>query len=746
MHAHTLRLSILALAVHSTLAAADPAADSSYFTDVQSSHVEDATSRGVAQVNFITCLMSSMRPDALVNQGDYVALVDATKCDTEAQAEGRGNDFYTAYVNSTRASNEDPMIANIWLNEENEGEKATIFVRLSATEAPSASNPYGQFRIDYCGLPDGSTECVMNGYLEADGTGLRYFEVEADDDDEEPSTKAVLLNAVGTTSGSGRMLGDDESSAFDFAYDSTLFRRKNGADDQCFSRDASDPQTGLSVWRYGLYDSDTGERVTRNSGFPIEYTSAGVKHRGYLGYHGLSLPAAALATLSSGSTVQKVDYESEGEPTSTDFTVVRSEGKLMKLTRKVRTLREIDKVKFNTFVGYDGATLFAGASADTTYELYWDEATDTFRATGYTNCDMSGCRQASLPFEQEVSVAYWQAHNGVLGHSNSLGGEVFIALNGAASVADSATVDVVYRVEDLVYPSQMPETLYCLRDCPTGASLSSYFMDGSQAQSPYVTGTYNNHAPVAPGNHVTYHTDSAAAVLRDASNEPVTFADAKAMQNSQFRHGVRSGVLFTDLAGAECSEGSGVYCESKASQQEIYYRWETGADSYNQFAAVKDANDVFVEFDAPLQVNYSVPDEAGYGEYAGQQLVLQYGGFGDLHGVPGHCVSPTTNEVVSCDGENVRYVAALTIPFDATQGQVVSGDATYLVKWLEREIRFARKDLSECTAAGLELSSDISLPTIAELQNPTDPASPAYIGPMPDVAAAPRVVDGEVMF
>ncbi|HEY0938609.1 MAG TPA: hypothetical protein VGE08_00810 [Steroidobacter sp.] len=747
MYQHTLRLSILALAVHATLAAADPAADSSYFTDVQRSYVEDATSDGVAQVNFITCLMSSMRPDALVNQGDYVALVDATKCDTRAQAEGRGNDFYTARVNSTRASNDEPMIAKIWLDDEQDGEKATIFVHLSATEAPSAANPYGQFRLDYCGLAEGATECIMNGYLEADDTGLRYFEVEAPEDDgDEPRTKAVQLNSVGTTSGSGRMLADDEASPFDFAYDSTLFRRKRGSDDQCFTRDASDPETGMSVWRYGLYDSDTGARVTRNSGFPIEYTSAGVTHHGYLGYYGLSLPASALATLSSGDTVQKVDYESDDEPTKTDYTVVRAEGKLKKLTRKVRSLREIDKVKFDTYVGHDGATLFAGATAYTNYELYWNEATGAFRATAFMACDASGCTKQSLPTEQEVDVAYWQAYNGVFGYSNSLGGELFIALNGAASVADSASVDVVYRVEDLVYPSQMPETLYCLRDCPTSASLSSYFTEASLDESPFVTGTYNNFSPVSHGSQVTYHANPAAAVLEDAADQPVTFADAEAMQSSQYSHGVRTGVLFTDLAAAECSEGSGTYCETKAGEQEVYYRWETGAGSYNQFAAVKDSNDTFVEFDAPLQVNYSVPDEEAYGEYAGQQLVLQYGGFGDLWGIPGHCVSRATNAVVSCEGEDSRYVASFTIPFNATQGQVVSGADTYLVKWLEREIRFAPKALSVCESAGLELPENVSLPTSAGLQNPSDPASAAYIGPKPTISAAPRVVDGEVKY
>jgi len=638
------------------------------------------------------------------------------------------------------------MIANIWLDEENEGEKATIFVRLSATEAPSASNPYGQFRIDYCGLAEGATECMMNGYLEADDAGLRYFEVEAPDEDHENSrTKAVQLNAVGATSGSGRMVDGDEA-AFDFAYDSTLFRRKSGGDDRCFSRDASDPQTGMSVWRYGLYDSDTGERVTRNSGFPIEYTNAGIKHHGYLGYHGLSLPESALATLSSGSTVQKVDYASEGEPVKTDYTVVKSEGKLMKLTRQVRSLRDIDKVKFNTFVGYDGATLFPGATADTYYELYWNEATGAFLATGYTTCDESGCRQETLPAKPEVDVAYWRPQNGVLGHSSFLGGEIFITLNGAESVADSSAVEVVYRVEDVVYPSQMPEELYCLRDCPTSESLSSYFMAGSIVDSPFVAGTYNNFAPVSNGDEVTYQTDAAAAVLLDVFNQPVTFTDAEAMQDGPHGHGVRSGLLFTNLSDAECSKGSGTYCETKVSKLEIYYQWQTGAGGYNQFAAVKDSNDVFVEFDAPLQVNYSVPNEAKYGEYAGQQLVLQYGGFGDLWDIPGHCVSPTTNAVVSCDGENVRHVAAFTIPFDPTQGQVVSGEDTYLVKWLEREIRFAPKALSECENAGLQLPVGVSLPTSAGLQNPADPSSAAYIGAKPSIAGAPRVVHGEVKY
>ena len=54
--------SALAMAVYAVLASADPASTSAYFTDPQQSHVEDATSEGIGQVNMITCIMASMRP------------------------------------------------------------------------------------------------------------------------------------------------------------------------------------------------------------------------------------------------------------------------------------------------------------------------------------------------------------------------------------------------------------------------------------------------------------------------------------------------------------------------------------------------------------------------------------------------------------------------------------------------------------------------------------------------------------
>jgi hypothetical protein len=174
----------------------------------------------------------------------------------------------TATVNSSRASNQDPMRVKVWVDEEEEGHDATIFVNISATEAPTASNPYGQFRLDFCGKADEMAGmCMMQGFLRGSNGALDFYQSEQGGD--RSSTVALRLTSIGTSSGSGRLdmtrmehNGSQETS-FPFAYNETNFLRG----DQCFSRDASDPDTGLSVWRYGLYDSVSGERITRNSGF-----------------------------------------------------------------------------------------------------------------------------------------------------------------------------------------------------------------------------------------------------------------------------------------------------------------------------------------------------------------------------------------------------------------------------------------------------------------------------------------------
>lgn len=751
------RLALLLAAALPPAALAAPASDAAYRTDVQHTHVEDATSRGVNQVNMITCVMSSMRPDALVNQGNYVALVDQGKCDPQARSSS-GNSgstssassapsFMRAVVNSARSSNSDPMRVRAWIDEAEEGFAATIFINISATEAPSAGNPYGVFRMDYCGK--GSTgPCMMRGFLEGSAGGISYFEIEGGGGGGS-NTKALTLTTSGPDSGAGMLQMNEggQAMAYSFAYNANYFRRSDGTQDQCFSRDASDPDTGASVWRYGLYDAANGDRVERNSGFPIEYAAPnGTTYNGHMGYWGLWLPPEASAQIVSGATVQRVQYVQNQPPTKTAYSLVKADGRLMKYTKQTRTLATTDKIKFQTWV-FDATGFFDGAVPHRNYEMYWDDAAGAFKATGVVDCGGNGCQTQSFDTEKTVAASYFATMGGMRGWSQALGGEMFVPLAGVSGPVNSAGINVIYRVQELVYPSQMPASLYCLRECPTAATIAGYFANGSSTASPFVPSTFNNWQPTDPGAVVAYTTDANAALLRDGANAAVTFTDREALlSRPQYQSGLRTGKLFTSLAGVQCSQDTSRYCDQRVDELDVYYQWETGPNPFNQFAALKDSGGTVVAFDAPLQVTYGVPSGAAYGPYAGKSIVLQYGGFGELWGVPGHCVSRLTNEKVGCETQDSRYVPAFVIPFDEVLGRVQNGATPMLAKWLDREIRFALKDPAVCSAAGVSLPVGLTLPSAGSLADPSDTSASIYIGSQPVVTDAPRVIHGDVKF
>ncbi|HMC17330.1 MAG TPA: hypothetical protein VKI18_16970, partial [Albitalea sp.] len=640
---HSLRLTQLVLALAAALPAivcAAPATDSAYRTDLQNSHVEDATSQGIAQVNMITCFMSAMRPDALVNKGNYIALLDKNKCDPNARSDsgnsGSNNagsnapSYMTAIVDSTRSTNNDPMHVKTWLDMSEKDMAATIFLNISASEAPSAGNPYGVFRLDYCGRANAGSPagCMMNGYLDGSAGGISYYETSMEHGGNQGpsvSTTALRLSAASGDTGSGalQMSQMGQNFAYSFAYNDSFFRRSDGVSDQCFSRLADDADAGMSVWRYGLYDAGSGVRVNLSSGFPIEFTSGDKTYNGQMGYYGLWLPPEAAALAVNGSTVQRVTYASEGPPTKTPYTLVKADGRMTKYTKKSRTLQAADKIKFNTFV-FDVTGFFDGAVGNRQYEMYWDDAAGTFKVSGVIECGDRGCQTHDLDTEKSVAASYFASHGGgVRGWSQSLGGEMFIPLAGGNTV-DSAQVNVIYRVQDLVYPADMPATLYCVRECPTAASMQSFFHDGSTDASPFVASSFNNWGPTVAENVVSYTVDTSAAMLRDGANAAVSFTNADALRmRPQYQWGVRTGRLFTSLADAQCAQDASRYCDSKVDELDTYYQWETGPNQWNQFAAVKDGQGQIVAFDAPLQVTYAVPAGARYGQYAGKSIVLQ---------------------------------------------------------------------------------------------------------------------------
>lgn len=732
---------------------AAPPAGSAYFNDrdKEVAYVQDATSEGVNQLNSILCFVKSMGGADLINQGNYVALIDESVCDSESRSDAgkssANNDgesapqYVRALVNATRDTNDDPMVIKAWVSiSAGNGTPATVYARVTATEAPSTSNPYGVFRMDYCGKTPALPGCIFNGFIDASASGIQYFEREAVPG--QSRDRALKLNRSGET-GSGA-LNDAPSGGggktFTFAYDDQYFRRSDGTVDQCFSRDRNDTGVRESVWRYGLYDATSGTRIDRNGGFPVKYTSGTTTHQGYVGYYGMHFPGGV--NVPDGATITKQSFAANDAGQT--YTLVKAGGKLMKFEKNQTTLDGIKNVRFN-FGAFNGHVPGTANTQGKQLEAYWDGS--KFVVTGEFSCGQNGCKTQSYDTAVEVSNNNgWIAQygNGLFGFSQSLGGEVFVKFNQAAP---NATTEVFYRTQTAVYPDDMGAigTLHCLRDCPDASSLGSYDPTNGSS-SPFIGSTVNQFAPTSAT--ISYTLNSTTGNL-ERSGSAVTY-DGET--GGQYRHGIRSGKLVpaANLADIACFNGSPNYCEHRTNQLDTFYMWETGPNPWNQFSGLKDGSGDFLTFDAPLQVTFNVPnDPTQYGPSADSRVVLQYNGFGNLFGIPGHCVSPLNNQQVSCGAEKARYVAAFSIPFDDTIGRVTTANGTpYLVGALEREIRLARKNLGVCTTRpGLgTLPAATGLPSAADLKNPASASDATYIGEPPTITDAPRVVQGVVKY
>ena len=772
------------IAVASTVSVASPPANSPYFTDSQQSQVQDATSQSIGSVSMITCIMSAMRPDALVNEGPYNALIDQNKCNAAKQtstANSGGSssgatqapNYMSAVVNSTRASNSTPMIVSAWLslNQGPGGGPLTIYAHISATAAPTSTDPYGTFRLDYCGKASAAGSCLINGYMQAGNGTLSYYEADQQGGNGGGSqVTALQLSSVGTTSGTGSVdlnqsgNGQSQSESFNFAYDANYYYREDDSSNfECFDRDAADPGTQFSVGQYGLYDSSTGAEITLNSGFPIQYSVSGATYQGYVGYYGLSTSAGAPMP-ANGSTVQLVNYQN-GSTSTTSYTLVANGGSLARYTQQSTTLKLIDQLQLQVFVGSVSGTGLP--DANTQYVLNWDEASQQFIVTGEVQCGSNGCQSGPLSNGQAsiaVAPSFWAA-TGLQGWSQSLGaGNVYIALNTPGNPLD--TTGVVYYTQDLVYPDDpnLPATLYCVSNCPSAATLSSYFTQSSSnpVASPFITATFNDYQPTT--TPVSYGLNGNILIGGDGSAAAVVYTNASAYQQySQYQSGVMSGYLVANLSDAQCGTDPNTqqpqYCGWTMGSAAVYYQWQTGPNNWNQFTAVKDSSNSFVHFDAPLNVSFTVPANTSgntpYGSYAGTTMVLQYNGFGNLWGIPGSCVSSITNQPLACNDPSgtAIYVSAFEIPYDPNanpQQGVVTTNAngvttTYLVKWLNRQILLAQEPLTTCTNDGLATVS-ATLPTASGLQNPSDSSSPVYNGVEPTVNTPPRVIQGQVMY
>ena len=731
----------IATGAASGLAHAAPPPTSPYITDSQNLYVQDETAQGIGSLNMVLCVIGSMDPADLVNAGPYLALVDIDRCQNakggSSAASAGAKNFANAVVNVTRASNSDPMIAKVWLSMTEQGVSNNVYAYVSATQSPATAPPYGTFRMDYIGKKAGTVG--FNGYIDSTTPGvIKFLET-----GQGSSDTALAMSASSTTSGSGTMFvggnggGGSPAVQFNFAYNPSYFHRNDGTNDECFDRSLTNAD--VAVWQYGTYNANDGTRVDQvNPGFPVLATYGGSSYYGFANYWGIDFQGLAIP---DGTPVSALTVTDQRPGNTTSYALSKVGGKLTKWAQVSTALVALDGIPF-TYQA-DLTALTTGNPAVTganNWVMQWSSSGANFTVVGIQTCDNNGCVTSAVSPTAAVNATAFNAVP-ISGYANSYGGNLNIPPTGSPHTAADA---VFYYNQSTVIPGAAVLTLYCQNQCPTGAQLAGY--SAASLTTPFANGTDMQwfSAP-SSANTVTYSfgasglldTVSAAVILEQASQYPA---------NSPFaQNGIQTGwLLDSALSNANCPSGMPAGSICQPANPATYYTWQTGPNQWNQSLWLTRAGSV-VAFDPPQNIAYTVPTGSAYGAYSGLPILLQFNGFGNLGGIPGSCVNPTDNSPEPCSTSGSSYVPAFSIPDGATMTlpSLTGATTTPLIVKAQNGailLKSLGTGAAQCSAMTL---TPLTLPS-GGLHDPTNSSDSEYLGTMPTVTAAPKVIDGVV--
>jgi hypothetical protein len=436
-------------------AQAAPPSTSAYATDPQSEYVQDTTADSISSLNMVLCVFGSMGAGSMVNAGPYIALVDMNKCDTKkasAAAAGATN-YATAVVDVTRATNNDPMLGKVWLSMTEQGNAVDVFIHLSATESPSATQPYGLFRLDYLGKKSGMVG--FNGFVDSLASSISQYEI-GNNGNGGNSITAMALSASSTTAGAGTITAVG-GPPFNFAYDATHFRRSDGTNDECFDRSKASAEK--SVWQYGTYNAMDGSRVDMaHPGFPIVASYAGTSYYGFANYWGINFQGLDLNTISDAQPISGLTVTDQRPSNTTSYTLSKVGGKLTKWTQQATTLDSLNNIPFSFGGDLTGLTDNSAVTGYQNWQMQWSSTTQAFTVIGMQTCSNNGCVTTPLSPVANV-IANGFNDKPISGWADSYGGNITIPSTGAAHTPGDA---VYYYLQSTVVPGS---AAFCLCVC-----------------------------------------------------------------------------------------------------------------------------------------------------------------------------------------------------------------------------------------------------------------------------------------
>lgn len=639
-----------------------------FITDEPEIYVFDESMQVLDLINEILCSVDQTRYAEMVNQGDYIAMIDTSLCgrredrasDASNESSAESQDFEEWIVNSSREDDASPQIVQFWVPGDGMEEGfEEIRCQITITEGKSAENPFGIFSADFAGYLSGTRTMIGNLSSVQNEDGLIEFEMFIDGGSFFEEATHAILSADGTSGQAyafraGSFGMDSFEETVNVAFNETHYLSDFGDRTQCLDR----LNFRNNVWEYNLYAAD-GSRVSHNSGIPIR---VGEEH-GWAGYYGIWLPDEI--PLTSGMTVT-------GEDGGADYTVFVGAGRLMKRTREELTLGDFVGVPVTMWIPETGESQI----------VEWD-GTNLVK-TGLSVCNEEGCTvtdtadEVIVPEPFQWFGAWWEG----AGNLDFIADE-----NGNLSNA----TPVPLFVESFVTPddpllSEGPVTLKCYYECPR-TNLTQADVDAGNLNYP------NIEDPEAEPYLYTFDPETYALSL-DGQTVSLEGLD---LTNSPNFWGVHTGAMVPVSVSVDPWE---------VWSQETSYTYETGPNPWNRYSGLLDSTGAALTFEAPLSCFYD-GDEGVY--------QLQYGGEGQLWGIP-------FEKIESEESEFEHWIAAFTIP-DGTE--LDCGGASYYTKAMSIEQNMQTADQSECA----DLTIESVGPPTNEFTDPEMDAAPAVTDP-----------------
>ena len=733
--------------------------NSAYSTQTPQYFMNDELQANLGMPTFLLCFTKQLGAAEVVTGPTvttYLALVDEKGCDAaanvpqgaqdtsaagaaSAKAEGAGVAYKKVTTQVSQATSTSPMVVKAWVPVDDGG---MAYVLGKAIGEATAEQPYGEFSFDYTiSVAAAGDLDVAKGSMSAAGTQLKWIEKDLVDHDDDGNTDAIemtyaaVINFGSGTSGFGavRYLAEGASTVVEsvagYSFDANNFCRKNLIKDgvavseteECFFTDETKGKK--EVYSYSLYDSSTGARHNlSDQGFGVRFTSGGETKYGYADANGVHFDEDTAKAMSDGQAFSVDEGSRSGQTVNLDIL----QTKLYKVAQSKVTLNSLNGVPFTTDLNANSAVTNLSAAGQ--YNIYWDKDNNQFVATKKDGEPLG----TALTFSATQILAATGSNEfyGWCGWSQGVG-DVCIEKSALTNPTESKTV---LRVVQQTAIADYPTTLHCLDRCPNKTRIEAEKTKilNDQTEGTIYTQRYSGNT----SDFVSYTLNTSTYNYAEASGDAAigTVSDAlypKLSNSARMPYGIQSGPLFTDKASFTCAEESDDYCMRPFWDGTVseYYFIESGHRPFQQKRRILDSSGNEIAFTPPQTLYFTPPDTvAKYGNYAGTEIQLEFGGGDKLWGIPGSCLNLTT-EVFSdnCyrNGSNGSagfwpWVDQFKIPKNETTGLLYTGKGKTGTSYLAAQNEGAVFLGKNAAAIG-----SLTLGTVAQL--PT--AAPTNIGP-----------------